>query len=100
MNKHYTQIAEFIIPYHDGEERQTKVYVFDVDDEKAEEIYEIAYEKDINAYDHMAVRNWICNDLGAYDDYGVPAGAPFHRYSARFAYPHTVYLTDELAYNV
>ena len=97
MNKHYTQIAEFVLPYHAGEEHVTTVYVFDVTDEKAEKLEEIL---DMHGYSAWTVERCIKEDLGAYDDYNVMPGAPFHRYSVRFDYPHTVYLEDTLAYNV
>ena len=100
MNKHYTEIAEIVIPYHEGEEHCTTLHVFDITDEKAEELYDIGYEKDVNSYDASAVREAIMEDLGAVDDYGVMPGAPFHRFSVRFEYPHTVYLEDTLSYNV
>ena len=92
MNKHYKEIAEVILPVHDGEEHCTTLYIFDVSDEKADELY------DIGAC--LSIEETIKEDLEAYDDGCVMAGAPFHRYSARFELPHTVFLYDTLAYNV
>ena len=102
MNKHYTQIAEIIIPQHENEwESMTTLHVFDVSDEKADMIHEAAYEKsDGREYDRAAVEDYIMEDLDAHDDYNVMPGAPFHRFSAEFDYPHTVFLWDTIAYNV
>ena len=100
MNKHYKEIAEVILPVHDGEEHCTTLHIFDVSGEKADELYDICYEKDASNGDLIALRNAIREDLMAFDDYGVMAGAPFHRYDVRFEMPHTVFLYDTLAYNV
>lgn len=99
MNRHYTQITEFTLPWHEGQEHATTVYVFDVDEEKADELYDLGYAHGRD-WDHIGVERAIMEDLNVSDDYGVMPGAPFHRYSARFSYPFTVYLEDELAYNV
>lgn len=100
MNKHYTELAEIVIPAHESEyESMTTLHVFDVDDETAERLHDVAYEHG-REYDHSAVEREIMEDLGARDDYSVMPGAPFHRFSAQFDYPHTVFLWDTLAYNV
>lgn len=100
MNKHYTQIAEVQIPCHDDEERATTIHIFDVDDEKAEEIDCSAYENDVNEYDHAAVDKIVRDDLDIHDDYFVMPGALFHRYGIEFRFPHTVFVYDTIAYNV
>ena len=68
--------------------------------EKANELYDIGYPTERSEWNALAVADAICEDLMAYDDGCVAPGAPFHRYSARFGFPHTVYLLDTLAYNV
>lgn len=100
MNKHYKEIADVVIPAHDGEESLTTLHIFDVTDEKANELYDIGYPTERSEWNALAVADAIREDLMAYDDGGVAPGAPFHRYSARFGFPHTVYLLDTLAYNV
>ena len=100
MNKHYKEIAEVVIPAHDGEERLTTLHVFDISDEKADELCSICYEKDARNGDVIAMHDAIRFDLMALDDYGVMPGAPFHRYDVRFEMPHTVLLWDTLSYNV
>ena len=93
MNKHYTEIAEVVLPAHENEESLTTLHIFDVDDEKALDLYDLYADAE-------ETERAILEDLNAQDDYGVMPGAPFHRFSAEFSYPHTVYLYDTLAYNV
>ena len=96
MNKHYTEVGEIIIPAHENEESVTTLHVFDVDDEKAAELYEAKYGASIG----FAAWEIVRDDLNICDDYGVPPGAPFHRYTVDFVLPHTVLLYDTMAYNV
>ena len=99
MNKHYKQLAEVIIPSHDAEEHGVKLYVFDVDDEKADELSE-AYFAPENGFDNAKAADIIREDLGCYDSGIVPPGAMFYRYSISFDYPHTVLVWETCAYNV
>lgn len=101
MNKHYTELAEIIIPARENDEHITTLHVFDVTDEKGDAIHDTAYERSGGKeYDHTAVKDYIMRDLGVYDDYNVMPGAPFHRFNAQFDYPHTVFLWDTLEYNI
>ena len=100
MNKHYKEIAEVVIPAHDGEESLTTLHIFDVTDEQANELYDIGYPTERSEWNALAVADAIREDLMAFDDYGVMPGAPFHRYGVRFEAPHTVLLWDTLSYNV
>ena len=100
MNKNYTQIAEVIIPWHDDEESQTMLHIFDITDNEALRLETIGWSTDYQFYSYAAVKQEIMDTLGVSNDYGVLPGAPFHRYSAELVSPHTVMLWDTLAYNV
>lgn len=107
MNKHYTQIGEVHLPYHDNDEHATTLYIFDVDDEKQEELEEILGDCCMERPDKRTAPDWysvnetIREDLNIQDEYNVLPGAPFHRYSVSWnRHDRLALIYETLAYNV
>ena len=94
LNSNYKLIAEVQFPVHNPsmDSKLTTLYIFDVDDERAAELYDSLDEYDLKCM--------VREDLDIWDDNNPDPGRPYHRFRVEMPETNIVYLYDTMAYNV
>lgn len=94
LNSNYKLISTVQFPVHNPsmDSTVTTLYIFDVADDKAAELYD--------SFDDYILKSKVKDDLDIWEDNNPVPGRPFHRFRVEMPDPNILFLYDMMAYNV